>query len=87
MKAPACWSIRNILARLTRARRFPDNTCPSSRHAQLIGEALAGRGGKRYAEWLANSPEDREHIASSILITVEMLFKARNEIARLKARR
>lgn len=81
------WSVRSILARIGRARRFPENTCPCSRHAQMIGEAMAGKHGKQYAEMLAAEPEGRVHIATSLLITVEQLFKARNEIARLKARK
>jgi len=53
----------------------------------MIGEAMAGKHGKQYAEMLAAEPEERVHIATSLLITVEQLFKARNEIARLKARK
>lgn len=83
----AGWRLPNIIRRIARARHFPENTCPCSRHAQMIGEAMAGKHGKQYAEMLAAEPEERVHIATSLLITVEQLFKARNEIARLKARK
>ncbi len=83
----ASWNIENIKRRVARAMRFPENTDPSSRHARMIGEDLAGKKGHLYAMALAESADEREHIATSILVTVEMLYKARNEIERLKGRK
>lgn len=34
--------LARTMRRMRRARRFPQNTCPASRHAQLIAETLAG---------------------------------------------
>lgn len=72
-----------LLRRLKRAlrsnSRFPINTCPYSRHVQLMGECLSS-GDERYAMF----EEEPEHCAISMLATVNALYKARNEIARLK---
>jgi hypothetical protein len=69
---------RNAIRRIDRAREFPKNTCPYSRHVQMIGECLAR--GERYAM----IDEEPEYVAGSLLVTVEALYKARAEIARLK---
>lgn len=71
--------LANAIRRAQRARRFPENTDPASRHAQEIGEALC-RG--RAYQMLTEEPA---HCGESILATVEALWKARTEIARLKA--
>lgn len=70
----------NIIKRVDRARKFPFNTCPFSRHAQMIGEALAR--GKPYHM----IEEEPDHCGASILITVEELYKARTEIDRLRVK-
>ena len=62
------------------ARDFPHNTCPASRHTQIIGEYLAER--KPYPML----QEEPEHCAGSLLATVAALYEARTEIARLRAR-
>jgi hypothetical protein len=66
--------------RVNRARRFPDNTCPSSRHLHIMADTLAS--GKPYS-MLA---EDPEHCAQTMYAVLESLFKARTELQRLKAR-
>ena len=71
---------RRAIARVERARRFPDNTDPFSRHVELIGRSLAA--GKPYPMLT----EEPGHVAGSLLITVENLYKARNEIERLTAK-
>lgn len=71
---------RRQIARVNRARRFPTNTCPASRHVELIGKALAS--GKRYPML----EEEPEHVAISLLSVVGSLYKARNEISRLKTK-
>lgn len=73
-----CWRPRNVLARMNRARNFPTNTCSSSRHAAMIAEALMLRG--KYA-MLDDEPE---HCGVSLGVTVELLWKARAENARLR---
>ena len=66
--------------RLKAARNFPENTCPASRHTQIIGEALLK--GRLYP-MLADEPK---HCAESMLHTVVALYETRTELARLRAR-
>ena len=66
------------LRRANRLRRFPENTCPASRHVQMIGEALAK--GKPYPM----IEEEPGHVAGSLLGTVGSLYAARTEIDRLR---
>ena len=71
-----CNRIVNLRRRVSRARRFPDNTCPASRHLHLIAESLLrGR---------AIEPAEAEHAAASMLSVLESLWKARTELARLQ---
>jgi hypothetical protein len=65
------------MARIDRARRFPDNTDPFVRHVELIARSLAA--GKPYPMLT----EEPLHVAGSLLVTVENLYKARNKLARL----
>ena len=72
------WKPRNLIRAANRARNFPTNTCPPSRHAQLIAESL-----------LRDKPypmldDEREHCGGSIMATVIALYKARTEIDRLR---
>lgn len=68
----------NVIRRVNRARNFPINTCPASRHVQMIGEALI-RGQKYHM-----IDEEPEHVGGSLLSVVESLFKARTEIDTLR---
>jgi hypothetical protein len=70
----------NLIRRVNRARNFPTNTCPASRHVQIIGEALI-RGRKYHM-----IDEEPEHVGESLLSVVESLYKARTEIYELRAR-
>jgi len=70
----------NMIRRVNRARNFPTNTCSSSRHVQMIGEALIR--GKPYLM----IEEEPEHVGGSLLAVVEALYKARTEIDRLRAK-
>ncbi len=63
--------LAKLRKRLRAARQFPVNTCPSSRHVQIIGEALAR--GKPYPMLT----EEPEHCAISLLATVVALYEAR----------
>ena len=53
-------------------RQFPDNTCPASRHTQMIAESLFQTG--EYA-MLQDEPE---HCAGSIASVVDSLYQARS---------
>ena len=54
------------------SRRFPDNTCPASRHAQMIAESLVHHG--EYAML----QDDPKHCAGSIANVVSSLYQARS---------
>lgn len=71
--------IRNQRRRVDRARNFPVNTCPASRHVHLIADALGG--GRKYHM----IDEEPEHVAGALYSVLENLWKARTELARLKA--
>lgn len=70
--------LSNVMRRVNRARKFPVNTCPASRHVQMIGECLARR------EKYSMIDEEPEHVAGSLLSVVESLYKARTELERLR---
>lgn len=72
--------VKRALARIRSTRNFPANTCPASRHVELIGRAL---GAKKKYHMIDEEPE---HVAHSLLSTCAALYKARTEIARLKAK-
>ena len=72
------WQIKNLRRRVNRARKFPDNTCASSRHLHIMADRLAA--GKQYFMFT----EEPEHCAMSMYAVLEALWKARTEIARLK---
>jgi len=67
-----------LLARVSAARNFPNNTDGASRHVQLAAECLAA--GERYAMF----EDDPAAIASSMLATVAALYEVRTELARFK---
>ena len=76
----ASWKPDNLIRRVRRARNFPVNTCPSSRHVQMIGDYLIR--GQPYP-MIEDEPE---HVGASLLAVVESLYKARTEIDRLRAK-
>lgn len=59
------------IKRMQDSRDFPNNTCPASRHAQIIAEALAK--GEKYSML----EEDPEHCAESIASVVSSLYQTR----------
>lgn len=69
----------DLIKRTNKARRFPTNTCPASRHAARIGEALMR--GKPYPMLT----EEPDHCGESILSVVASLWEARTQIERLTA--
>ena len=68
----------NLRRRVNRARNFPVNTCPASRHVEIMADNLM-RYGKDYL--LDTEPE---HCAGSLYSVLESLWKARTKLARLK---
>ncbi len=66
---------RRLQRRVRRAQNPPDNTCPASRHVQMIGDALAR--GRRYAM----IEEEPEHVAISLLSVVAALFETHSALA------
>ncbi|HVT35660.1 MAG TPA: hypothetical protein VHE37_08750 [Nevskiaceae bacterium] len=68
----------NMRRRVNRARNFPYNTCPASRHLHAMAEALATRG--EYSMLT----EEPDRCAGTMLSVLESLFKARTELAMLK---
>lgn len=67
--------LTNLKRRVERARRFPTNTCPASRHVHGMALQLA-RG------WTLQ--DEPSHAAESMLSVLESLWKARAALARLK---
>jgi hypothetical protein len=67
-------NLKNIQRRANRARKFPDNTCPASRHLYIMAEALAK--GEKYP-MLDDEPE---HCAETMFLVLEALWKARTEL-------
>lgn len=69
------WEIKNLRKRVNKARKFPDNTCPASRHVQMMADGLARTG-------YPMLQEEPEHCAQSLYATVAALYEARTELAR-----
>lgn len=63
----------NQRRRVQRARRFPQNTCPASRHLHIMADALAT--GQIYPMF----QEDPEHCAETMLSVLESLWKLRTQ--------
>jgi hypothetical protein len=59
------------IKRMQAARQFPDNTCPASRHVQMIAETLAK---KQTYHMLAEEPE---HCAQSMASVISSLYQTR----------
>ena len=70
--------LKNLRRRVDRARDFPGNTCPASRHLHAIAEALAAH---RTYPMLTEHPD---YCAETMLAVLESLWKARTELAKLK---
>lgn len=72
------WEPKHLLQRIGKARRFPDNTCPASRHVELMARGLLRKQGYPMLQ------DDPEHCASSMLAAVANLYDARAELAKMK---
>ena len=73
--------LANLRRRVNRARHFPDNTCPASRHVHIIAENLIRHGND------AMIADDPIHCASSMLSVLESLWKTRTELEKLKGKK
>jgi hypothetical protein len=60
------------LSQMQRYREFPHNTCPASRHVQMIAEELYTMGAYPLLQ------DDPQHCASSIASVVSSLYQARS---------
>jgi hypothetical protein len=69
-----------MFQRVKKARNFPYNTCPASRHVQMVAEALMK--GKVWP----SITEEPENIGSSMLSVVISLYEARTRVAELEER-
>lgn len=73
--------LSNIRRRVNRARNFPVNTCPASRHVHIMADCLTQKGGYPMLT------EEPEHCAISLYSVLESLWKVRTELAMLKSKR
>lgn len=65
--------------RMQNSRDFGVNTCPASRHAQMIAEALSqAHSGSQLRDVYPMLEEDPEHCAASIASVVNSLYQARS---------
>lgn len=58
-------------------RDFPHNTCPASRHVQIMAESLIEQGGYPMFD------EDPRHCAGSIVSVLSSLYSARSFLKEL----
>lgn len=70
-------SLTDLKRRASRAKRFPDNTCPASRHMHLMAQRLAA--GKPYP-MLSDEPVQ---CAETMLAVLASLWEARTRLAKL----
>jgi hypothetical protein len=66
--------LNNLRRRVNRAKKFPNNTCPASRHLHIMAETLV-KGKKNF---------DDSQCAGAMLSVLESLWKVRTELTRLK---
>lgn len=74
-------NMTDLKRRASRAKRFPDNTCPASRHLHLMAQRLAA--GKPYP-MLADEPRQ---CAETMLAVLASLWEARTKLAKLEGPR
>ncbi len=77
-KAADSWKPANLKRAVSKARRFPDNTCPASRHVEQLGFALC-----RKQPWVLTFHEEPEHCGASMLATVAALYRTRTALREL----
>lgn len=75
--------LKAIRRRVDRARNFPTNTDPFSRHLHIMADCLLKPkkdGSLRYPMFA----EEPEHCAESIYVTLASLWESRTELAKLR---
>ena len=78
-KVHPSWELKNLKRRVNKARQFPHNTCPASRHVQMMADGLSSKHGYPMLQ------EEPDHCAGSLYATVAALYEARTEIERWRA--
>ena len=68
--------LRKLRRRASRARSFPVNTCPASRHLHIMADCLTKKGGYPMLT------EEPEHCAISIMSVLASLWEARTKLAK-----
>lgn len=63
--------LKREMSQMLKYRDFPNNTCPASRHVQIMAEALADTGSYPMLS------EDPKHCATSIASVLSSLYAAR----------
>ena len=71
--------LTKLRRRVLRARQFPGNTCPASRHLHMMADYLSGRTGR-----FVMLQEEPDHCAESIYSVLASLWEARAELAMLR---
>jgi hypothetical protein len=66
------YSLDREIQRMNKSRKFMENTCPASRHVQMMAEDLAKVGKYPMLQ------EDPKHCAGSIASVVNSLYSARS---------
>ena len=64
--------------RVSKARRFPTNTCPASRHLHIMADQLTSKRGIYYM-----LIEEPDHCAESIYAVLASLWEARTKLTAL----
>lgn len=77
-RRPMSPEIRAARRRVAKARRFPENTCPASRHVCGMADTLVET--ERFGGWDVSAP-DAEHLALSLYATVSELWELRSRTA------
>lgn len=77
MRKPQPRTLKALARRADKARKFMVNTCPASRHAHSMADALAA--GQTYHMF----QEEPEHCASTLYSVLISLWEARDELSRL----
>ena len=69
--------LKNLRRRVNRARNFPANTCPASRHVQIMADNLTRKGGYPMLT------EEPEHCAGSLYAVLASLWEDRTLLMKL----
>jgi hypothetical protein len=73
VKAISTDAIKELRRRVNKARKFPTNTCPASRHLHIMADCLAG---KRVYHPFTDEPV---HCAETMYAVLASLWEARSE--------